>query len=114
MRAIDLLQIGSTRIVRDTPWSAVRIAYRVYGAQERTRTFTSLLTLAPEASASTNFTTWADRSKDTRLEPPVQLQPGRIRNNLLRNPDLTNVVEVRTIAAISIRNPQSGRPWIDG
>ena len=30
-----------------------------FGAQERTRTFTSLRTLAPEASASTNFTTWA-------------------------------------------------------
>ncbi len=40
---------------------------RVYGAQERTRTFTSLRTLAPEASASTNFTTWAGGSpKDTR------------------------------------------------
>ncbi len=32
------------------------------GAQERTRTFTSLRILAPEASASTNFTTWAGKS----------------------------------------------------
>jgi hypothetical protein len=30
-----------------------------FGAQKRTRTFTSLRTLAPEASASTNFTIWA-------------------------------------------------------
>ncbi len=32
---------------------------RLHGAQERTRTFTTLQSLAPEASASTNFTTWA-------------------------------------------------------
>ena len=31
----------------------------LYGAQERTRTSTSFRTLAPEASASTNSTTWA-------------------------------------------------------
>ena len=30
------------------------------GAQERTRTSTSLQTLAPEASASTNSATWAN------------------------------------------------------
>jgi hypothetical protein len=29
------------------------------GAQERTRTFTAVKPLAPEASASTNSTTWA-------------------------------------------------------
>src|SRR4029079_14894311 len=31
------------------------------GAQERTRTFTAVKPLAPEASASTNSTTWACR-----------------------------------------------------
>ena len=30
-----------------------------FGAQERTRTSTSIRTLAPEASASTNSATWA-------------------------------------------------------
>ena len=32
---------------------------KIYGAQERTRTSTSIKTLAPEASASTNSATWA-------------------------------------------------------
>ena len=32
---------------------------RGFGAQERTRTSTSIRTLAPEASASTNSATWA-------------------------------------------------------
>lgn len=31
----------------------------IFGAQERTRTSTSIRTLAPEASASTNSATWA-------------------------------------------------------
>src|SRR3954467_10553245 len=34
-------------------------AMRDVGAQERTRTFTAVKPLAPEASASTNSTTWA-------------------------------------------------------
>ncbi len=33
--------------------------YEEVGAQERTRTFTAVKPLAPEASASTNSTTWA-------------------------------------------------------
>jgi hypothetical protein len=32
---------------------------RALGAQERTRTFTAVKPLAPEASASTNSATWA-------------------------------------------------------
>ncbi len=32
---------------------------KIIGAQERTRTSTSIRTLAPEASASTNSATWA-------------------------------------------------------
>src|SRR5882757_8161948 len=36
------------------------------GAQERTRTFTAVKPLAPEASASTNSTTWA-RSRLVRI-----------------------------------------------
>jgi hypothetical protein len=38
------------------------------GAQERTRTFTSLRILAPEASASTNFTTWAGSQNVPEIE----------------------------------------------
>ena len=34
-------------------------SYRITGAQEGTRTPTPLTELAPEASASTNFATWA-------------------------------------------------------
>ena len=34
------------------------------GAQERTRTSTALRPLAPEASASTNSTTWARRGSE--------------------------------------------------
>ncbi len=37
----------------------MRAATRINGAQERTRTFTALRPLAPEASASTNSATWA-------------------------------------------------------
>ncbi len=38
----------------------------VFGAQNRTRTCTSLLTLVPETSASTNFAIWAScRIKET-------------------------------------------------
>jgi hypothetical protein len=33
--------------------------FRICGAQERTRTFTAVKPLAPEASASTNSATWA-------------------------------------------------------
>jgi hypothetical protein len=36
-----------------------RIMGKGNGAQERTRTFTAVKPLAPEASASTNSTTWA-------------------------------------------------------
>jgi hypothetical protein len=50
---------------------AAIISRRIYlgaegmnGAQERTRTFTPLRGLAPEASASTNFTTWASGEVD--------------------------------------------------
>src|SRR4051794_11783283 len=39
------------------------------GAQERTRTFTAVKPLAPEASASTNSTTWA-------LEAVTKDRPG--------------------------------------
>src|SRR6188472_3139608 len=38
-----------------------RAAQAFDGAQERTRTFTAVKPLAPEASASTNSTTWACR-----------------------------------------------------
>ncbi len=41
------------------PKNGADLNLKTVGAQERTRTFTSLRTLAPEASASTNFTTWA-------------------------------------------------------
>src|SRR5262245_3693000 len=54
---------------RSPPWTWVvtrlglrRIRNPVYlrgGAQERTRTFTAVKPLAPEASASTNSATWA-------------------------------------------------------
>ena len=37
----------------------LRIMGRANGAQERTRTFTAVKPLAPEASASTNSATWA-------------------------------------------------------
>jgi hypothetical protein len=38
---------------------SVHCALRLFGAQNRTRTCTSLLTLVPETSASTNFAIWA-------------------------------------------------------
>lgn len=40
-----------------TSWEEVAITSS--GAQERTRTFTAVKPLAPEASASTNSATWA-------------------------------------------------------
>src|SRR4051812_11666724 len=42
------------------------------GAQERTRTFTTLRSLAPEVSASTNSTTWAKGAEPTGFCPPVE------------------------------------------
>ncbi len=42
-----------------------------YGAQERTRTSTSIRTLAPEASASTNSATWAGVVRG-RLSPVAE------------------------------------------
>ena len=44
------------------------------GTQERSRTFTSLRTLRPERSASTNSATWADgRAKVISIAHLVQL-----------------------------------------
>src|SRR3546814_18501392 len=40
-------------------WTSPDVLGRTNGAQERTRTFTTLRPLAPEASASTNSATWA-------------------------------------------------------
>src|ERR1700704_3543348 len=42
------------------------------GAQERTRTFTAVKPLAPEASASTNSATWA---RSTGSREPASLKP---------------------------------------
>jgi hypothetical protein len=44
--------------LKSPPFSAIT-GLGVDGAQERTRTFTAVKPLAPEASASTNSTTWA-------------------------------------------------------
>ena len=44
---------------RDFASAASMVWARADGAQERTRTFTAVKPLAPEASASTNSTTWA-------------------------------------------------------
>ncbi len=48
----------------------------VGGAQNRTRTCTSLLTLVPETSASTNFAIWATCRITERLAPLFILQCG--------------------------------------
>src|ERR1700722_19501780 len=40
-------------------WRCANICEQTDGAQERTRTFTTVRSLAPEASASTNSATWA-------------------------------------------------------
>src|SRR5690606_28170739 len=47
-------------------------------AQERTRTSTGLLPLAPEASASASSATWAGHVViDTKIAAPVQIETGR-------------------------------------
>src|SRR5437899_4136068 len=58
--------MSGARKSRDRPFSWVNMSdarksrdRRAGGAQERTRTFTAVKPLAPEASASTNSTTWA-------------------------------------------------------
>jgi hypothetical protein len=40
-------------------WTRANNSEQAGGAQERTRTFTAVKPLAPEASASTNSATWA-------------------------------------------------------
>ena len=55
IRVIEL-RLGSGS--KSPPFSAIT-GLGVNGAQERTRTFTAVKPLAPEASASTNSTTWA-------------------------------------------------------
>ena len=47
---------------------------RLFSAQEWIRTITSLRTLRPEHSASTNFATWATAAK--RLQVPAGQYPG--------------------------------------
>src|ERR1700757_4890460 len=52
------------------------------GAQERTRTFTAVKPLAPEASASTNSATWArpvGSREPASLKPRPRLVNGRAR-----------------------------------
>ena len=39
----------------------------VFGAQDKTRTCTSLRSLPPQSSVSTNFTTWALRFADAKV-----------------------------------------------
>ena len=39
----------------------------VFGAQDKTRTCTSLRSLPPQSSVSTNFTTWALRFADANV-----------------------------------------------
>jgi hypothetical protein len=68
---IPIRRPGATRISHDrlfarraTVWPAPRQPHLIdlgkgNGAQERTRTFTAVKPLAPEASASTNSATWA-------------------------------------------------------
>ncbi len=57
----------------------------VHGAQEKTRTSTTLRSLAPEASVSTNFTTWAQEilGCPERLPELVQILPFFEKKNTL-------------------------------
>src|SRR3979411_2576106 len=57
-------------------WDTVR-AGTLCGAQERTRTFTAVKPLAPEASASTNSATWA-RPVGSREPASLKLPPRRV------------------------------------
>jgi hypothetical protein len=59
---VALATLGGMNFSSIPKWRRAKATSRyegVYGAQEWTRTITSLRILAPEASASTNFTTWA-------------------------------------------------------
>src|SRR5205085_3259813 len=64
-----------------TPARELRRREDMHGAQERTRTFTAVKPLAPEASASTNSTTWAQGGLlrivrvlvKSRINPPTTL-----------------------------------------
>ena len=49
---------GGANIRRKKTERMARFFYEI-GAQEKTRTSTTVRSLAPEASVSTNFTTWA-------------------------------------------------------
>jgi len=52
-----------------------------FGAQEKTRTFTPLRELAPEASASTNFATWAGGTQSYPKRPQNRRTTNRLRHN---------------------------------
>ena len=49
----------SLALLSGIDFSSFTVICGIYGAQERTRTFTSLRKLVPETSASTNSATWA-------------------------------------------------------
>src|SRR5262249_50272276 len=68
-----------TPLYRQTarPSGTEKTDHRSDGAQERTRTFTTLRPLAPEASASTNSATWAQAA---RTRPG---RPRRFRRRIL-------------------------------
>ena len=74
---------GGTSRAENKKSANVLIRWRIFSAQERTRTFVASLPLAPETSASTDFATWAfyrsfpkkDLSQNNKIRTSVQWCP---------------------------------------
>ena len=58
-KTMEKIKDKSTKIKINSFW-LFPFYFCLFSAQNRTRTCTSLLTLVPETSASTNFAIWAD------------------------------------------------------
>jgi hypothetical protein len=65
----------------------VLCALRHFCAQNRTRTCTSLLTLVPETSASTNFAIWASGLAGAKIKIKMKLKKKVLKRFIFLLPD---------------------------